>query len=126
MTTVVVSQPMYFPWVGLFEQIQLADIFVYYDDVQFARGFLNRVQVKGPSGCKWLTVPLKNVNHRQNINEIAIDDSTAWRRDHLKLLDRLYGQAPYAADMLALVESVLERPAATLADVALASMSCRL
>ncbi|HOX52645.1 MAG TPA: WbqC family protein, partial [Fibrobacteria bacterium] len=32
--TVVITQPMYFPWVGLFEQIRLADEIVWLDDVQ--------------------------------------------------------------------------------------------
>ena len=42
----VISQPMYFPRVGMLEQIRLADHFVYYDDVQFSRGgFSNRVQL---------------------------------------------------------------------------------
>ena len=47
MTTVVISQPMFFPWVGMFEQIALADVYVHYDDVQFSKGsFTNRVQLK--------------------------------------------------------------------------------
>ena len=47
MTTVVISQPMLFPWVGMFEQVALADVFVHYDDVQFSKGsFTNRVQLK--------------------------------------------------------------------------------
>ena len=30
--TLVVSQPMYFPWVGMLEQIRLCDTYVFYDD----------------------------------------------------------------------------------------------
>ena len=55
MKTVVISQPMYFPWIGIFEQIRLADVFVFYDDVQFTRGFINRVQYKTPQGTGWIT-----------------------------------------------------------------------
>ena len=47
MTVVVISQPMLFPWVGMFEQIRLADVYVHYTDVQFSKGsFVNRVQIK--------------------------------------------------------------------------------
>jgi len=42
--TVVISQPMLFPWVGMFEQIRLADMFVYYDDVQFSKGSLGQLE----------------------------------------------------------------------------------
>ena len=35
MSTVVVLQPGYLPWLGFFDQLHRADIFVYYDDVQY-------------------------------------------------------------------------------------------
>jgi len=53
---IVISQSMYFPWVGLLEQIRLAEFFVHYDDVQLTRVFTNRVQVKTAQGSKWITV----------------------------------------------------------------------
>ena len=44
---VVISQSMFFPWVGFLEQLKLADVYVFYDDVQFSKGsFTNRVRVK--------------------------------------------------------------------------------
>ena len=52
---------MFFPWVGLFEQIRLANVFVHYDDVQLPQGrsFTTRVQLKAPTGVHWLTMPVK-------------------------------------------------------------------
>ena len=71
MTTVVISQPMYFPWPGFFELVATADVFVHLDDVQIAdRGFTNRVQLKGAQGITWLTVPLKDRTHRKLISEL--------------------------------------------------------
>ena len=58
MTVTVISQSMYFPWIGLFDQIRLADKFIFYDDVQLTRGFYNRVQVVQANGTKFITVPL--------------------------------------------------------------------
>ena len=42
----VVSQPMFLPWIGLFEQVRLADRFIHYDDVQLPQGrsFISRVK----------------------------------------------------------------------------------
>lgn len=118
----VVSQPMYFPWVGMLEQIRLADQFVYYDDVQFARGFFNRVQIKTRAGIRWLTVPLAGLRRGQLINEVRIDYSADWARSHLDQLKQAYDGAPFRADMLALVEGVLATRYDTLADLAQASM----
>ena len=41
---VVISQPMFFPWIGMFEQIKAADVFLHYDDVQMPQGrsFISR------------------------------------------------------------------------------------
>ena len=35
MTTLVVLQPGYLPWLGYFDLLKKADVFVHYDDVQF-------------------------------------------------------------------------------------------
>ena len=44
---VVISQSMFFPWVDFLEQLKLADLNVFYDDVQFSKGsFTNRVRIK--------------------------------------------------------------------------------
>lgn len=118
---VVVSQPMYFPWVGQLQQVELCNTFVYYDDVQFVRGFFNRVQIKTKQGIQWLTAPLSHWKRGQLINEIKIDNSQDWRRSHLDQLKQAYLGAPYCADMLSLVESVFARPHTVLADLAIAS-----
>jgi WbqC-like protein family len=34
-TTLVVLQPGYLPWLGYFDLLNKADVFVHYDDVQF-------------------------------------------------------------------------------------------
>ena len=110
--TVVISQPLFFPWLGMFEQIRLADVYVHYLDVQFPKGhFVNRMQIKTARGVKWLTVPLKHFPLGQSINNVHIDNSTNWRRRHMDMLKQAYADAPYCRQMLALVESVYDQPA---------------
>jgi hypothetical protein len=108
---VVVSQPMYFPWVGMFEQINLCDAFVNYDDVQFSKGsFINRVQIKTNSlnGFNWLTVPLKNLKLGVLINELEIDNRKNWQKQHLELLRQAYKFAPYVDEMIELVSALFD------------------
>jgi hypothetical protein len=104
--TVVVSQSMYFPWCGLLEQVRMADVFVHYDDVQYARGFFSRVQVKTEHGIKWLSVPLRDQHRGQTIDECRIDHSTDWRRKHRDVLRQAYRDAPFLTEMLAVVDGV--------------------
>lgn len=123
MIRVVISQPMFFPWVGMFEQTRLADVYVHYDDVQFSKGsFTNRVQLKTDRGSEWLSVPLRDLRLGQQIREVAVDDRQDWRNRHLQLLAKAYATAPFQKEMLALVRQVYARPATTIAEVAIASM----
>lgn len=104
---VVISQPMLFPWVGMLEQIRLADVFVDYSDVQFSKGsFVNRVQIKVSDGSRWLTVPLLGLHLGQRIDEVKINTVRDWRAEHLDLLAQAYAGARYLDDMLDLVRSV--------------------
>lgn len=101
MKTIVISQPMFFPWVGIFEQIRLSDIYVHFDDVQLPQGrsFINRVQIKAPQGSLWLTVPIRRQRHCP-INQVITDNKQEWRRKHLKTLEQLYCKAHFFDDMM--------------------------
>jgi len=108
MTTVVISQPMLFPWVGLFEQAQLADVFVHYVDVQFAKGFINRVQLKTASGAVWLSIPLTRASRLSPIDGIEAAESDWRERQRCTLLHALSG-TPHRADVLAVVDELFAR-----------------
>lgn len=124
MTCVVISQPMFFPWVGMFEQVRLADVYVDYDDVQFSKGsFTNRVQIKTAAGPRWLTVPLKGLSLGQRICDAQIDDARNWRVSHVSALKNAYHGAPYCSDMLALVELVYRDATTSIGDLSRRSMA---
>ncbi|WP_143485901.1 WbqC family protein [Pseudomonas sp. PA15(2017)] len=109
MSTVVISQPMYFPWVGMFEQWRLADDFSFFDNVQFARGFINRVQYKTPDGSAWLTVPLRQHSRDTRICDLECAEESGWRDKHLRTLAMALSGTPHLQDALGLAESVLLR-----------------
>ena len=122
MKTVVISQPMYFPWVGMLEQMRLADVFVHLDDAQFSKGgFFNRVQLKTEEGTPWLTVPLAETKLGQSLNETRMAEHD-WRRKQLATLRQSYAAASHVEEMLGLVESVLEIEHESLAVLSAASV----
>ena len=58
---VVILQPSYIPWRGYFGQIRTADLFIFYDDVQYDKhGWRNRNQIKTAQGKQWLTIPVNS------------------------------------------------------------------
>jgi WbqC-like protein family len=119
---IVISQSMLFPWVGLLEQIRLADIYVYYDDVQFSKGsFVNRVQIKTDRGQQWLTVPVIQ-KFGQAIEEVAIDNRQNWQERHLQILGRSYAKTEFCAEMLGLVTQLYSQRHETIGSLSRASL----
>jgi hypothetical protein len=95
----VILQPSYIPWRGYFHQILKADIFVFYDDVQYdTRGWRNRNKIKTDQGLRWLTIPVHNQGSQTlniPINKIKIDWGQPWNQNHLKSLQYAYKKAPF-------------------------------
>ncbi len=122
---IVISQPMYFPWVGMFEQIRLCDGYVHYDDVQFSKGsFTNRVQIKtnSPTGFNWLTVPLKNLKLGVDINQVEIDNTRNWQHQHLELLKQAYRDTPYRIEMLDIATELFDTQKSTVSELSIKSL----
>jgi len=123
MKKVVISQSMFFPWVGLLEQIRLADVYVYYDDVQFSKGsFVNRVQLKTAGGRSWLTVPLSEHRLGQTIQDVAIAPVESFRERHLRQLRGAFQDAPFAEEAIQLVESLYRQNHTTIGSLARESL----
>lgn len=109
MTKIVISQPMYFPWYGHLEQIKHCDIYVFYDDVQFARGFFNRVQLSEENRQRWMTVPLEGGESRKLINQHQPSTSEDWSSSHRDLFQQLYSGHPFYAEARSVLEETLDR-----------------
>jgi len=115
---------MFFPWVGLFEQIRLADVYVHYSDVPFSKGgFINRVQVKTAQGIVWMTVPLLHQKLGQPICEVQINYQKDWRHKHREMLKQAYAQAPFRKDMLDIIDRVYTEQHSTLDKLSTASVN---
>jgi hypothetical protein len=116
---VVILQPSYIPWRGYFDQIRRADLFIFYDDVQYDKhGWRNRNQIKTAQGKQWLTIPVhsKGVTEGIPIKDVRIDWSKPWAKNHRKALTISYSKAPCFKTYLPLLESFYDRRDVYLAD----------
>jgi hypothetical protein len=121
--TVVVLQPQFFPWRGVFEQIRLADEFVHLDDAQFQKGgFTNRVQLKTANGPLWLTVPVLRHGSLPPIAEVEIDYKSDWREKHLRTFAMNYARAPFAAQAQKIMSEVYAERPRTIAELDVAAL----
>jgi hypothetical protein len=117
---VAVVQPSYLPWRGYFHLIQKADVFVFYDDVQFDKhGWRNRNRIKTANGPVWLTIPVSskgNVVNKTAINQIEIVWDSPWNVKHWATVKQAYGKAPHFAEYAPLLERFLSQRPQKLAD----------
>lgn len=116
---VVILQPSYIPWRGYFDQIRRADLFIFYDDVQYDKhGWRNRNQIKTAQGRQWLTIPVhsRGVTEGTAIKDVMIDWSKPWNKNHMKALTFAYNKSPYFKTYFPLLESFLGRSDSYLAD----------
>jgi hypothetical protein len=116
----VILQPSYIPWRGYFDQINRADVFVFYDDVQYDKhGWRNRNQIRTAQGRLWLTIPVHSagvVKKSIPIKQVEIDWSRPWNISHWKSLVFAYRRAPFFKNYAALLESFYQRHDMYLAD----------
>jgi hypothetical protein len=117
---VVILQPSYIPWRGFFHQIQKADLFIFYDDVQYDKhGWRNRNRIKTNQGCQWLTIPVHSkgvVDQNTPINQVKISWSTDWNEKHWRTIQQAYSKAPYFQRYAPMLEEFFLQKPEFLAD----------
>jgi len=105
-----VHQPEYLPYIGFFDRISKADVFVILDNVQYQKkGFINRNKIKTSDGWQWLTIPVKQREGLKDINEVEISNQTDWKSRHWKALLYNYNKAPYFKKYSDFFEEVYKR-----------------
>ncbi|MBJ60339.1 MAG: hypothetical protein CMB54_00210 [Euryarchaeota archaeon] len=107
MKTCVISQSNYIPWKGYFQMIAQADVFVFYDVVQFTkRDWRSRNKIMTPRGPVWLTIPVGG-NRDRRIDEVILPDGE-WRQNHIETIRRIYSYSDHIDDLRYMLEPIFE------------------
>lgn len=117
--TAAIMQPTYLPYLGYFQLMAASDVFVFLDDVQFARrSWQSRNRILTAQGELMLTVPVRKHDRDTPISAILIDDSQTWRDKHLAAVRHAYGKRPFFDEGFAFLSEQLARePGGALADL---------
>lgn len=98
MIKISIHQPMYLPYIGVFNKIKSVDMFVFLDDAQYSNQYYyNRNRIKTPNGVQMLTVPVKKT-FGQKLNEVLIENNILWQKKHIKALNTNYNKAEHFKD----------------------------
>ena len=102
---VAILQSNYIPWKGYFDIINIVDLFIFHDDLQYTKqDWRNRNKIKTPEGVKWLTIPC-GTNHHRLICDVALEDHS-WQQKHWNIIKNYYGKARYFKDYEGFFKSI--------------------
>lgn len=100
---VVIHQPDFMPYLGFFDRLLKADIYVVFDNVQYvrsSRGWTSRDKIKTQNGEKWLSVSTQKAARDTAINQILLSQDSGWREDNLNLLHENYKKSLYYSEIM--------------------------
>ena len=124
--TVVIHQPDFLPWLGYFQRLLKADLFIALDHVQFvtgtSRSWTHRDMIKTPQGAKWLSLRVQKAPFGTAIRDILLAPDPDWRKENLNLLRENYRKAAYFDEIFPLLERLYALPHQTMAAMNLASL----
>ncbi len=111
MTIVAIHQPNFFPWLGYFDKIARADVFIFLDDAQFPKTggtWSNRVKLLVNGEARWVTAAVERAYHgTRAILDIRFSESTGWRGTLLKTLAGSYRRAACFREAMAVLEPLI-------------------
>jgi hypothetical protein len=123
MKTVTILQPAYLPWLGFFNRIAQADLYIALDhvalDMSSKTKFTTRNKIRTQEGWSWLSVPIcsKGKHGQLYIHEIEINHAEEWARKHWQTIRHNYAKTPYFSEHGAFFEQLYAQRWERLADL---------
>lgn len=106
-----IHQPHYFPWLGYFDIMAKADIFILMDEVQMERrSYMIRNRVLDTKGeIKYITISADTQGFlEKQYREIPVKDTDVWTARQKSVLKEYYRWAKHRDEILPVVNAFLE------------------
>ncbi len=108
------NQPYLFPYIGYWQLIKLADVFVISDSMQYIKkGYVNRNYILLNGARHRFTLQVMGVHGTSQINEITVGNNTG---KILSTIKHAYKNAPYFPDVFPLIATLLDNKEKNLAQ----------
>lgn len=118
---VTIHQPEHLPWLGYFNKMAKADIFVILDSVQFEKNnFQNRNRILGSKGAQWIGVPVLDQSRLASTimdTNIATEKKPKWRKKYMQTIEMFYHKHPFFSDVYPIVETAISLNTEKVCDI---------
>lgn len=117
-----IHQPNFFPWLGYFDKIKIADVFIFLDEVDYPKSgsgmgsWTNRVRLNIQGEAKWVGCSLRRFSGALPIKCVEISDASDWREKLLKTLHMNYARKPNFTPVMDTLYPLVTAPTNNLAD----------
>lgn len=108
-----IHQPNFFPWLGYFDKIKKADVFIFLDAVDYPKSgsgmgsWCNRVKLAVQQKAHWVGCPIQRYSGIKKILEVKIQDQEPWRRKLLRTVELNYCHSPNYQTMMKIIEPLI-------------------
>ena len=100
-----IMQPYFLPYIGYFQLIQLVDIYVVADDLNFIKNsYIKKNSILDNGAPALISLELIGASQNKLINEIDVGNNTD---KLLTAIQRRYAKAPYFKDVFPLLQTIL-------------------
>jgi hypothetical protein len=91
---IAIIQSNYIPWKGYFDLMNMADEFIFYDEVQYTKNdWRNRNKILTRNGSEWITLPIRK-KKLQLIKDTKVEGNR-WMKKHWASIQQNYSKAKY-------------------------------
>ena len=99
------NQPYLFPYIGYWQLMNISDIYVISDSMQYIKkGYINRNNILINGKRNRFTLEVSGVHHKTLINEVKVGSSS---RKIIKSIFYAYKKAPYFEEVYPMLEQIL-------------------
>lgn len=104
---VTIHQPEHFPYMGFFQKLSVADVYVVLDNVKYKKNyFQNRNKIPNLLGAdEWVTVPVEKKATSKKIKDVMTSADTRWRK---KLLRKIQQNLKFDASEIYSYEKLID------------------
>lgn len=107
MKKVAIMQPYLFPYIGYWQLINAADIFVIFDDVSYIKkGWINRNNILINGKPHLFTIPVEKISQNKLINQTKLHFEVKEKEKFLKTITMAYSRSPYFKQVYPLIKSI--------------------